>query len=124
MVKRRAACPAVTITQGFAMKKLRLDIDALKVESFDPTADQDPLRGTVDGRQIEPPPISVRISECFRCLETQNSCFISCNGTCQSCFGTCFCPSADPTDCNCPVRTDFCPIQDTRLCPIEDTRIC
>ena len=104
------------------MKKLRLDIDALQVESFDPTAAQDPLRGTVDGLQIEPAPLSRRISECFVC-QTNRSCFISCNATClQTCDATCNCPSQNITECGCPVlQTQYC---DTRLCPIESTRAC
>jgi hypothetical protein len=104
------------------MKKLRLDIDSLQVESFDLTADQDSLRGTVDGQQII---IGTRrVSECIRCLETNQSCFISCAGSClASCAGTCDCPQPSDvfTDCGCPIRTQFC---DTRLCPIEDTVRC
>lgn len=106
------------------MKKLTLDIDALQVESFDPSADQYSLRGTVDGAQIIQPELSRRLSECFRCLETANlSCNATCLNTCNaSCNGTCFCPSPSDnlSEC-CPIRTQFC---DTRLCPIEDTREC
>lgn len=113
------------------MKKLRLDLDALQVESFAPSSDQQSLRGTIDGQQIQPV-LSRRLSECDLCLETQ-SCFVSCGRTClntcgNSCLQTCNitcagCP--DPslafTDCGCPIRTQLC---DTRLCPIEDTRNC
>ncbi len=105
------------------MKKLRLDLDALQVESFDPSTDQEMLRGTVDGRQILVPNTR-RVSECVRCLETAdfscaNSCMASCVGTCgASCYGTCVnCPSPSDnlSEC-CPIRTQYC---DTRLCPID-----
>jgi hypothetical protein len=110
------------------MKKLRLDLDALQVESFDPSSDQHTLRGTVDGQQIQPV-LSRRLSECDLCMETQNSCLISCGRTClqtcngsclQSCNISCTCPQPSLlfTDCGCPIRTQLC---DTRLCPIEDT---
>ncbi|HVH12853.1 MAG TPA: hypothetical protein VM759_07370 [Longimicrobium sp.] len=105
------------------MKKLRLDLDTLQVESFDPSPDQDGLRGTVNGAQILIG--NTRgVSECIRCLETadfscQNSCMASCIGTCAaSCYGTCVncpSPSADLSGC-CPIQTRYC---DTRLCPVN-----
>lgn len=101
------------------MKKLRLDLDSLQVESFDPATGQTPLRGTVDANQILVPSTR-RLSECGPCLDTA---YLSCNRTCfASCNGTCNCPAPSQyvTDCGCPIRTNFCPVGDTRLCPIED----
>jgi hypothetical protein len=59
-------------------KKLRLDVDALHVESFDTTR-PDPVRGTVQGNQAG------------GFLETVDWCPKDSNGpnTCQSCPATC-----------------------------------
>lgn len=107
------------------MKKLRLDIDALQVESFDPSPDRAMLRGTVDGAQILVPNTR-RLVDCVEpSLEVscRLSCMASCIGTCdRSCYRTCGCPSpsADLSEC-CPINTQYC---DTRLCPIENTEYC
>lgn len=109
------------------MKKLKLDVDALQVESFDPAADEYGVRGTVDGRQILNPNTRA-LSECIRCLQTadfscRNSCMASCIGTCDaSCYGTCGCPNpSENLSACCPLQTQYC---DTRLCPVEDTGLC
>jgi hypothetical protein len=107
------------------MKKLRLDIDALQVESFDPSGDQAVLRGTVPGAQILAPG-TLRLVDCVEPsgeISCRISCMASCIGTCdRSCYRTCGCPSpsADLSAC-CPIETQYC---DTRLCPIENTDYC
>jgi modification target Cys-rich repeat protein len=98
------------------MKKLRLDVDALQVESFDPTATEAPPRGTVEGNLIAEDPYSLAQSGCeiySGCCPTlagtcYNTCKASCNGTCMgqatcfyTCRATCICPSHHNTECNC-----------------------
>jgi len=67
------------------MKKLKLELDELSVESF-PTARAEEERGTVAG-QNEPP----YTQSCDgSCVNTCNSCVNTCYNTCQaSCYDTC-----------------------------------
>jgi hypothetical protein len=57
-----------------AMRKLRLDPDALTVESFAPQAERDPARGTVEAHEN----IATGV---------------------YSCWNTCRCPSHHNTEC-------------------------
>lgn len=67
------------------MKKLRLDLDGLSVESFGTHQDED-VRGTVAGRNEPPYTASCDGS----CDATCVTCFNTCPYTCQnSCYGTC-----------------------------------
>ena len=70
------------------MKKLRLSLDALQVDTFDP-ASGNAGQGTVLGEQL----ITVAIScggTCVTCGGTCATCAASCGITCgQSCFLTC-----------------------------------
>lgn len=61
------------------MKKIKLDLDELTVESFDTTPE-----GAVYGYGTCP-------TFCG-----QATCYVSCNGTCDTC---------PATDCSCPVRS-------------------
>jgi hypothetical protein len=64
------------------MKKLKLDVEALEVDSFEPAAESR-LRATVHGREWSDP-------GCQETVEPGVTCAASCQGTCRSC-------PADPT---------------------------
>lgn len=78
------------------MKKLTLELDALQVESFDVSPDQDQERGTVRAHDY------TNDLDCWgdnddklaTCDYSCDTCDYSCNGTCGegTCFGdTCVC---------------------------------
>ena len=75
------------------MRKLRLDPDALRVESFAPASDGRDGRGTVRGHSYPngcfPPPDSDPMQDtCGYNTCAGNSCWQSCNGyTCLGCDG-------------------------------------
>ena len=76
--------------------KIKLDLDALSVESFT-TSDVDAKRGTVHGH-ISDTTCYQRLCDCgnsyglycTREITCPNTCDASCDGTCNSCNGTCF----------------------------------
>lgn len=79
------------------MKKLRLELDALRVESFD-TAGGAGGRGTVQGHNVTygeswdwpcEPVDSDYTADPAQCQTQAYTCAASCNGTCHSCNGTC-----------------------------------
>ena len=84
------------------MKKLKLDVDALAVESFDTRAAESGA-GTVHGHISYPngchtPPDSYP-ETCDYATCAGNTCWQSCNGTCN-CGGTAACPQyTDYTNC-------------------------
>lgn len=84
------------------MKKLRLDLDSLEVESFD-TAEADEKRGTVQARATAYPggPSCVNT-----CNVNDWTCWESCGyGTCAgaTCDGAWTCPTCEQTICwSCP----------------------
>jgi hypothetical protein len=92
------------------MKKLRLEVDELRVDSFDTDAGGASRRGTVAGQLLA---YSLDQSGC----EIYSGCCTqSCNGTCdatcadtcwQTCKYTCICPSAHYTECNCAGTYDL-----------------
>jgi hypothetical protein len=70
------------------MKKLRLSLDALQVDTFDP-ASTDAGQGTVVGEQIGTVAVSCR-GTCVTCGASCFTCALSCGATCGgSCFATC-----------------------------------
>ena len=74
------------------MKKLRLELDELAVESFRTHREED-VRGTVAG-QNEPPYTrscgGSCVATCASCVNTcLNTCQASCAGTCNTCAQTC-----------------------------------
>jgi hypothetical protein len=86
------------------MRKLKLQIDALAVESFD-TETTPPAAGTVEGRAWTPGCDSIRI--CKPDDPSYDPCTgdtgeLACTGSCQysACYNgqTCTCPSS-PTTC-------------------------
>lgn len=79
------------------MKKIRLDLDHLQVESF-ATTEPEPARGTVAGHA----------SFDLTCLQ---SCGATCNG---SCYDTCHVPCATGVQCN--NQSDY----GTCQCPTRD----
>jgi hypothetical protein len=88
------------------MKKLRLDLGALRVESFATRAGGEG-RGTVQGHESYPnqcfPPsgsLEPEIDTCAYNTCAGNTCYYSCNGTCN-CGGSLGCPqySVDYTYC-------------------------
>lgn len=82
------------------MKKLRLELDALRVESFETAIAREP-RGTVHGRGWTDVVVYCRtdrpVGECYPTnydlafgTDDSGDCSISCNATCAaSCNGTC-----------------------------------
>ena len=89
------------------MAKLRLDLDALEVESFD-TADHGVGQGTVAANQIEIDPVRSR-SNCADCYYTiiatcmscgEPVCTIASYSECPSCYNSC---SGCEGSCACPV---------------------
>lgn len=80
------------------MRKIRLDVDALRVESFDTGAGW-PARGTVHGRHHtweagcgEPPPedsifVCPAPTAALTCANTCGTCDVTCGSTC-GCGGT------------------------------------
>ncbi|HEX6037673.1 hypothetical protein [Longimicrobium sp.] len=80
------------------MKKLRLSLDELHVESFDTRTGADARRGTVPAHMATTPDVCVtdpnyclsdNYSECRSCI--QGTCYNSCGGTCGalSCAASC-----------------------------------
>jgi hypothetical protein len=91
------------------MKKLRLDIEQLAVESFDVTTDVVRARGTVRGQLTSP--ASCLATDCNQntcaatCMTCPDTCWDSCGETCyNSCYGTC------------EVTCDACLSQDELTC--------
>jgi hypothetical protein len=82
------------------MLKLKLEVGALRVESFDTTAEGRGARGTVRGN-IDlsdygtcPPidPLPPDYTENLAVCASAGTCAVSCNGSCNSCYscyGTC-----------------------------------
>ncbi len=91
------------------MRKLRLEIDALNVESFETDRGRGPKPGTVRGNiysgyEIETPccPTGGLQYTCAGQNTCANTCAASCNGSCNDwTCGTCICPSHHYTECNC-----------------------
>lgn len=91
------------------MKKMRLDLDTLAIESFDTTGIDESTRGTVKGHL--PPDTYWRY--CSDGLTCADSCDVSCAGSCydpscgQTYCGTChdwtcgetYCGTCDPYCC-------------------------
>lgn len=84
------------------MRKLKLSIEALQVESFQATGPEAP-RGTVAGH-------AVTIYDDESCFESCNggcTAYASCNGWCGSyscpgtCYDTCRCVPTEYTRCDC-----------------------
>jgi hypothetical protein len=63
------------------MRKIRLDIEDLTVESFD-TADQEKSAGTVHGHETEDWGCNSEFSNCATCVE-------GCPRDTMTCFGSC-----------------------------------
>lgn len=74
------------------MKKLKLMVDDLTVESFG-TGPLEAVRGTVGGRNEPAYTASCDgtcVASCVSCVDTcQNTCWDSCWGTCDTCYNTC-----------------------------------
>lgn len=74
------------------MRKLKLDVSALRVESFDTRSQPGQEHGTVHGHlnRVEPRPDTYRDSECLGTPGTWIfTCQASCYNTCKSCYNTC-----------------------------------
>jgi hypothetical protein len=74
------------------MNKLKLNVDALRVESFG-TDGAEAVRGTVGGHNEPAFTASCDgscVNTCVSCVNTcLNTCQNSCNGSCVSCWDTC-----------------------------------
>ena len=92
------------------MKKLKLNLGDLKVESFETSSEKRNNAGTVKG--FHPTPYCTEGgTNCPECNETED---ITCglNPTCwESCFGTCV--TCDPTCGTTCANTCDCPSNDT-----------
>jgi hypothetical protein len=74
------------------MKKLRLDVEALQVDSFSPELAPATRRGTVDGHAVAPNDPTGEYSLCFICPNTHDTCEVTENNTClRTRYFTCFC---------------------------------
>ncbi len=100
------------------MSKLRLELDALKVESFGTPAGPGGAAGTVRahaGGRIDAEAEAVAITTPPRTMDPScfETCKASCYGTCAaSCLGTCYsCPIGCTDGCTartCPSGGDIC----------------
>lgn len=94
------------------MRKLKLSLDTLQVESFHAAADE-PARGTVAAHN----PTVYADESCFE--SCNGGCSNSCGGGCgtntawQSCYGSC------NNTCGCPPNTDYtaCDCATWETCP-------
>jgi hypothetical protein len=76
-----------------AMKKQKLDVDHLTVESFE-TGDAAEVRGTVRGQgQSEPYQCASGVWTCLETCDPNATCGLSCNGSCLATQGVC-CPDS------------------------------
>lgn len=105
------------------MKKLKLDLDELAVETFDPAASE-PGEGTVLGEQVgntlmlscgRGPCVTLAATciTCMTCGVTCLTCFVSCGPvTCQATCGptcvTCIQYTCGYTCLGCPTRPPYC----------------
>ncbi|HEU4882961.1 MAG TPA: hypothetical protein VFT45_11960 [Longimicrobium sp.] len=88
------------------MRKLKLDLDRLIVESFDTVVAKDPGRGTVEAHShmcVSPFETCAALScnytcgtcdpSCASCVSCYNTCYNtcgpSCNGSCETCQTNC-----------------------------------
>ncbi len=76
------------------MKKLKLNLDELKVESFKTSSEKEENKGTVQGNL----PWTETCEGAPTC-ELQNTCWYTCARVTGPCYGTCYigCPYNTPT---------------------------
>ena len=70
------------------MKKLKLEMDDLKVESFD-AGDARPRTGTVRGLGVAPPDSQRICPFTVKGSEPGETCDLGCTGTCGNTYGDC-----------------------------------
>jgi hypothetical protein len=81
------------------MKKIRLNLDALSVESFDTTAAEAKARGTVHGNAES---FQVYCSDGSTCYESAcGSCVSQCGSCNDATCGETYCGSCDACSCCC-----------------------
>lgn len=88
------------------MKKLRLNLDALAVESFDPSGDEVAQPGTVRGHALNSDMCpegtggtgSTDVTGCGSCAAT----------ACATCYGSCYDPSCGASYCMCETNWGTC----------------
>ena len=115
------------------MRKLRLDVEQLTVETFEVTRAAERERGTVRGH-LTNNVITCDNTDCNQntCLDTcatcPNTCWYSCGDTCpgtcpntcaQSCNGTCYDPSC--VNCNDTWNDPTCEASCDGTCPPQCT---
>ena len=85
------------------MRKITLDVDQLKVDSFQTDGVQ-AGRGTVHGHYFTE--VGCYTDEAHNCGSVggtcEQSCYGSCNSACNSCYGSCNC-SGDTCNATCPL---------------------
>jgi hypothetical protein len=102
------------------MRKLRLSLDTLRVESFHASADR-PMRGTVPAHEWT----QHADESCFGTCDTNCTRDASCAGGCGSgavsCDGTCYasCNGTCNATCGCPPGTGYteCGCETWETCP-------
>ncbi|HEX6373514.1 MAG TPA: hypothetical protein VF006_31605 [Longimicrobium sp.] len=99
------------------MRKLKLELDSLVVQSFETTTPEGPARGTVHGRAEAGPDtpycgtvdVNCKYTEQYSCEGTcEDTCAESCYGSCHSCIASCS-PSCYLTcGASCPNTCPWC----------------
>jgi hypothetical protein len=79
------------------MKKLKLDMEALEVDSFEPAAETR-LRATVHGRERSADPCEETVEPLASCASACVSACWSCPGN-PSCYWTCSCDTCGQPSC-------------------------
>lgn len=104
------------------MKKVKLNLDDLRVESFATTPPASSGRGTVFGQATEPQTCGAGATCYQTCTEVGVTCVNPCTGnTCgASCGGTCFEDTCDTCpQVTCPTCGLFCGTAGVTDCPHE-----
>jgi hypothetical protein len=86
------------------MKKLTLDLDALQVDSFEPSATDRAPRGTVEGRESD----QTWEVWCRQPNEFTQTCDYRCQTNDYSCNGTCSNPTCFGDSCVCWTEPEYC----------------
>lgn len=103
------------------MKKLRLDLDALVVESFHAVSADGAARGTIAANQVAVEPVGSQ-SDCEDCYYTIPATCMSCGEPVCTMASQSECPSCY-NSCNGCGPTCACPVEEANPVPVEPRRI-
>ncbi|HEX6041772.1 hypothetical protein [Longimicrobium sp.] len=102
------------------MRKLKLSLDSLQVESFAATGSE-PVRGTVPGHEWTEYADESCFGTCDGGCTRDGSCVNPCGTGYASCYGTCYasCGGTCDATCGCPPNTGYtyCDCQTWETCP-------